>query len=80
MSNKLSEQYILFENQKSELDCVWEAVTKLQDSQNSVRKRLFGEIEELKVLLNETRASNEKIMWLLGCGGQQEERTVTMQN
>lgn len=65
MSKELQHQLDFFPNSKTELECVWEKYNELKDSHNNVRKRVFGEIEDIKLLLNETRGMNERILWLL---------------
>lgn len=65
----------MFAFPKSENDYIWESLQSLQDSHNSVRKRIFHETQELKELLIETRANYNKILWHLGIK-EEEEKTA----
>jgi ribosomal 50S subunit-associated protein YjgA (DUF615 family) len=59
------EQLNLFDRPKSEMDLIWEAVSSLRESHNSVRKRLFHELDELRQSLIETKAQNAKLAAIL---------------
>jgi hypothetical protein len=60
----------LFTNPKTELDVVWEAITSLKESHNSVRKRLFQELEELRTSLIEAKAQNAHLMAVINKNNQ----------
>lgn len=51
----------LFLQPKTELNVVWEAITALRESHNSVRRKLFQQIEELRTSLIEAKAQNAQL-------------------
>ena len=57
----MAEQLELFADKKTELDALWEAQAKSKLSYDTMRKRLFAEISDLKNQIIELRASNDKI-------------------
>ena len=55
------EQLLLFDKPITEFDAVWESITKLKKSHESVRKRLFKEVKELEEDIIKLRAENERM-------------------
>jgi len=56
-----TEQLLLFEDPKSEYQSLWEKYIQLKDSQDKTRKRLFRELQEVRDVLVELRAENERL-------------------
>jgi hypothetical protein len=60
-----SRQLDLFSCPKSELQALWEAVAEVKFSHNSVRKRLFQELQDLKESMIEIQATQSRILTYL---------------